>query len=239
MATAETMPDALIRDSEYLGVGQRWEDDLYRSLRRSRSLAWLVAIVAGVLALVALLCLALLVPLKQFEPYVVTVDKTTGYLEITRPLKQSGLDQSEAITVANVIRFIRARETYDSRLIRENFDLAALYSAQSARDDLVAVWTQGNASRPDKLFGKDTSVSVFAKSATFLNAKTVQVRFDTTQKTLERETAHHWIATIKFRYVNEPQKNEWRFDNPTGFQVVDYRRDQEAFSTVNDTGKLN
>ena len=78
MASAETMLGLPIRDSEYLGIGQRWEDDLYRSLRRSRSLACLVAIVAGGIAIVALVCLALLVPLKQFEPYVVTVDKTTS-----------------------------------------------------------------------------------------------------------------------------------------------------------------
>ena len=44
MAMAESTPAALIRDSEYLGIGQRWEDDLYRSLRRSRSLAWLVVL---------------------------------------------------------------------------------------------------------------------------------------------------------------------------------------------------
>jgi len=30
------------------------------------------------------------------------------------------------------------------------------------------------------------------------------------------------------RYTNEPMKNEWRFDNPLGFQVIEYRKDQES-----------
>lgn len=25
-----------------------------------------------------------------------------------------------------------------------------------------------------------------------------------------------------------PERNEWRFENPLGFQVYDYRRDQET-----------
>jgi type IV secretion system protein VirB8 len=33
---------------------------------------------------------------------------------------------------------------------------------------------------------------------------------------------------VRFRYTDTPIKNEWRFDNPLGFQVYDYRRDQET-----------
>jgi type IV secretion system protein VirB8 len=37
---------------------------------------------------------------------------------------------------------------------------------------------------------------------------------------------------VKFRYTSTPVKNEWRFDNPLGFQVTDYRRDQESAPTA-------
>ncbi|MBZ4138352.1 hypothetical protein JYG56_23150, partial [Escherichia fergusonii] len=33
-----------------------------------------------------------------------------------------------------------------------------------------------------------------------------------------------------FQYSKAPMPNEWRFENPLGFQVVDYRRDQESLS---------
>ena len=229
-------PDGSILDSRYLGDGRRWEDDVVRSMRQSRTVAWSVAGVASAVAVVCVGCVALMLPLKQFEPYVIQVDKTTGFTEIARPLKEGPLQQSEAVTVANVVRYIRARETYDFRMIKDNFDLAALLSAGGARDDLVRLWQPGNVKRPDKALGKDTSVAVFVKSASFLNQHTIQVRFDTIEKTAEREVSRPWIGTVKFRYTSEPQKNLWRFDNPLGFQVVDYRRDQEAFSTSNDAG---
>jgi type IV secretion system protein VirB8 len=31
-------------------------------------------------------------------------------------------------------------------------------------------------------------------------------------------------------------RNEWRFDNPLGFQVIEYRRDQETVPAGRPTG---
>ncbi|TIV64315.1 MAG: type VI secretion protein, partial [Mesorhizobium sp.] len=57
-------------DQRYYKAGATWEDDTHRSLRRSRTLAWLVSGVASVVAGLSLLTLVLILPLKQFEPYV-------------------------------------------------------------------------------------------------------------------------------------------------------------------------
>ena len=130
--------------------GKSWEDDTHRSLRRSRTFAWLLTGVFGVIALLSLVALVLLFPLKQYEPYMVAVDKTTGYLEIARALKPGDLSQDEAVTAANIVRYIRARETYDPRMIKSNFDLAQLYSTGAAADDLVREFTPSNPNSKDK-----------------------------------------------------------------------------------------
>ena len=71
-------------DPWYYADGVRWEEDTYRALRRSRSIAWMITGVFGATTVLSLSCLALLLPLKQFEPYVVTVDRSTGYREVAR-----------------------------------------------------------------------------------------------------------------------------------------------------------
>jgi type IV secretion system protein VirB8 len=38
----------------------------------------------------------------------------------------------------------------------------------------------------------------------------------------------NWVSLVRFRYSGAPIRNEWRFDNPLGFQVLEYRRDQES-----------
>ncbi|WP_245465279.1 VirB8/TrbF family protein, partial [Mesorhizobium sp. M7A.F.Ca.US.001.04.2.1] len=113
-------------------------------------MAWIVSGVSGLVAVLSLLALVLILPLRQFEPYVVEVDKSTGYLEIMRALKPGDLSQNEAVTAANLVRYIRARETYDSRELKQNYDLAQLYSTDAASKDLTWLYTPANPQSLDK-----------------------------------------------------------------------------------------
>lgn len=230
---AVTEPGEVV-DRTYYKAGATWEDDTHRSLRRSRTFAWFVSGVSATAAVLSLLTLVLILPLKQFEPYVVEVDKTTGYLEIARALKPGDLSQNEAVTAANLVRYIRARETYDVREIKQNYDLAQLYSTAAASKDLTWLYTPSNPQSLDKIYGRNVSISVKVKSVSLLNRNTASVRFSTTTRRDNTSTADNWVAVVKFRYTSTPMKNEWRFDNPLGFQVTDYRRDQESAPTAGD-----
>ena len=174
-----------------------------------------------------------LLPLKSFDVVVLEVDKTTGYVEASRPLQERGdLTQNEAVTRANIVRFIRARETYDPKGLRDNFDLASLYSTGKAAADLANTYSSANTNNPVKIYGANTTVSVFVKSVIFLNDKTAAVRFSTTRSgTSVSPLTEHWVANVRFKYTSEPMRNDWRFDNPLGFQVTEYRRDQETVTT--------
>lgn len=236
MANAETteqQPKAPHLDlSAYWKAGASWEAELYRKERRSRRIAWTVATIASVSTLLSLSALNLLVPLKQFEAVVVVADKTTGFVEVARSLDESKLSENDAIKTANIVRYIRARETYDPRGLKDNFDLAQLYSTGQASADLRHEFEPSNSQSRDKVLGRDTRIAVTIKSVSFLNASTATVRFSTETRrdnTLRRE---HWVSVVRFRYTTAPLKNEYRFDNPLGFQVVEYRRDQESLPEV-------
>lgn len=227
--TPETPPIDL---TAYWKAGASWEAELYRKERRSRKIAWAVATVAGISTLLSLSALNLLVPLKQFEAVVVIADKTTGFVEVARSLNESKLSENDAIKTANIVRYIRARETYDPRALKDNYDLAQLYSTGQAATDLRHEFEPSNPQSKDKLLGRDTRIAVTIKSVSFLNASTATVRFSTETRrdnTLRRE---HWVSVVRFRYTTAPLKNEYRFDNPLGFQATEYRRDQESLPEV-------
>ena len=81
----------------------------------------------------------MLIPLKSTEVVTLLVDKATGYVEVARPLESGGpISEREAVTQANIVRFIRARETYDPPALRDNFELASLLSAGSASKELAS-----------------------------------------------------------------------------------------------------
>jgi len=224
-------------DPRYYAEGATWEHDIARRNRNSRALAWIVATVMTVVAVTALAVLALLVPLKTYEPYMVVVDKTTGFVEVKRPTAEGPLTQDEAVTMFNVVRYIKARETYDPKALKDNFDLAQLLAAGDAARELTEIYSPANPNNPVKIYGTNTEVSVTIKSVTFPNNRTALVRFSTEEKSATNIVTRHWVSLVRFRYTSVPMRNEWRFDNPLGFQVLEYRRDQESAPTPRSAGQ--
>lgn len=213
----------------YFQDGERWEEEILKDARRSRAMAWFVSMIFGGIALMSLGALIMLMPLKSFEPYIVEVDKNTGYLEVKSGLTRSGtLTDRQAVTQANVVRYIRAREGYDPFAISENFGIAALLSIDGAARALQDLYSATNPNNPAELYGTTTKVAVEVKSVTFPNASTCLVRFSTTQSSDTDTVTRHFISVVRYRYTETPQTNAWRFENPLGFQVYDYRRDQES-----------
>lgn len=215
----------------YFQDGDRWENEIVRKAKRSKAVAWFVTIIFGMVALFALLALVMLVPLKSFEPVIVVVDKATGYIETKSGLtKAQNLTDSRAITQANVVRYIRTREGYDPYAIDTNFGTAALLSTGDAARELQELYSTANPKNPAKVYGKNKRVLVDVKSVTFPNDSTSLVRFSTTEKSDTDAITRHYIAVVRYHYTDEPAINEWRFENPLGFQVYNYRRDQETVS---------
>ncbi|ETR79433.1 VirB8/TrbF family protein [Rhodopseudomonas palustris] len=235
MTETAAEPDRV--DPRYYADGATWEQDIARRNRNSRALAWIVATVMTVVAVTALAVLALLVPLKTYEPYMVVVDKTTGFVEVKRPTAEGPLTQDEAVTMFNVVRYIKARETYDPKALKDNFDLAQLLAAGDAARELTEIYSPANPNNPVKIYGTNTEVSVTIKSVTFPNNRTALVRFSTDEKSATNIVTRHWVSLVRFRYTSVPMRNEWRFDNPLGFQVLEYRRDQESAPTPRSAGQ--
>jgi type IV secretion system protein VirB8 len=215
-------------DPRYYADGATWERDIARRNRNSRALAWIVAAVMAIVAVGALGTLALLVPLKTYEPYMVVVDKTTGFVEVKRPMAEGPLSQDEAVTTFNVVRYIKARETYDPKALKDNFDLAQLLATGEAARELTEIYSPANPNNPVKIFGTNAVISVNIKSVTFPNNRTALARFSTEEKSSTNIVTRNWVSLVRFRYTSAPMRNEWRFDNPLGFQVLEYRRDQET-----------
>jgi len=66
------------------------------------------------------------------------------------------------------------------------------------------------------------------------------VRFDTIRRD-DGGAAHSalpWVAVIEYRFSGEPMSAADRFVNPLGFQVLRYRRDPEALSSLDQAEPL-
>lgn len=213
----------------YYQDGDRWEYEIYKKARRSRAFAWVVAFACMGMTILSLAALVLLVPLKSFEPYIVEVDRTTGFLEVKSGLSQPvTLTDREAVTMANIVRFVVARETYDPYRVSENVAIATLLSTGAPANEVQRLYSRANPNNPTKTYGTRTTIEVKIKSVTFPNQSTALIRFWTEEKSDTDVITRHYISVARFRYTSEPARMQWRFENPLGFQVTQYRRDQET-----------
>ena len=137
--------------------------------------------------------------------------------------------------MSNIVRYIRARETYDPKSLKDDFNLAQIHSTGTASSDLVNLYTANNKDNPVGKYGTRGSVSVNIKAISFPNNRTALVRFSTLEQTSTRNTERAWQALVRFRYTSSPITNELRFENPLGFQVTEYRRDQETVRATTNT----
>ena len=216
----------------YFQDGDRWEHEIVRKAKRSKAFAWFITLIFASITILALGVLVMLVPLKSFEPYIVEVDRNTGYIEVKTGLTRTDqITDQQAVTQANVVRYIRSREGYDPFAIEENFGIAALLSTGKAASELQNQWRAANPDNPARRLGKNKPIAVDVKSVTFPNATTALVRFSTLEKSETDAIPRHYISVVRYRYTDTPEKNEWRFENPLGFQVYDYRRDQETVTS--------
>ena len=226
----------LLEESHYLAEAQSWSADVVAGLRRSRQRAWMVAGGTCAIAFVATTAVALLVPLKTAVPYVIELERSTGYVQAARVAAPGTLSENEAVRQSSLYHYVLARETIDAADIAANYQKTLAWSGGAARASYLALWDKAN---PDSLVGRyrlGTVVSVAIKGISPLSANTALVRFATTETApgSRRTTTRHWQAIIGYRFAERPLIEAQRFINPLGFIVTSYRRDPDAGPELSD-----
>jgi Type IV secretory pathway, component VirB8 len=218
--------------NKYFQDGETWEQEIIANALQSRNRAWLLSFFCMGIAVLSLITLLILLPLKTFEPYVVTVDRNTGYLEVTKGLYQGNLTQDEAITQANLVKYVSLRESYNPSILRENYEQASLMSSGPALEEYQKLWNGKNPNNPSIVLGRKAAIDIKIQSVSFLNDKTASIRFQRELKENGQIRLSHWTAIIDYQYAQKPMQMADRFLNPLGFQVTSYRVNPEILENV-------
>ena len=206
-----------------------WETDRLVAAHRSTRRAWLAAGAGWVMALVAIIAIAGLTPLKRTEPFVVRVDQATGIVDVVSALKDAPDTYDAAVTRYFAARYIYAREGYSRRLASNYYRRIGLMSNGPVAQAYFKAFSPQNPDSPLNVYGTRTQVQAEVVSTSFISKKLLSVRFTKTIKYSNRPAVvSHWIATMAFRYVKAPMRESDRLVNPLGFQVTEYRVAREV-----------
>jgi type IV secretion system protein VirB8 len=214
----------------YYAQAATWADDRQDALRRSTRIAWIIAGVAVAVALLEALALVALAPLKTVVPYTLLVDRTTGYAQMLKGTATESIPADEALTHSLLAQYVIARENFDIASIPHDYRKVALWSGETARRDYLSLMPATNPSSPFRLYPRTTQVTTTVRSVSPMGQGSALVRFATERRDQGQlaGTQQYWVAVIRYRYVGIPMSVEDRLVNPLGFQVIGYRRDQEA-----------
>lgn len=220
------------RLEEYYREAETWSQNRERSINHSVKIAWIVAGVAALVAVLEAVALVLLIPLKREVPYTLLVDRQTGFVQALQPLETQTVSADAALTRSFLVQYVIARESFDIDSLQEDYRKVGLWSAGEARERYMASMSASNPLSPLSSLPRRATVRVEVRSVSSLSSNTALVRFSTvrTDPGGRAQTAQHWAAVISYQFSSAEMTAEDRLTNPLGFQVVRYRKDPETLA---------
>ncbi len=230
MNTPETPADNEPGREAYYAEARSWAEDRDAARARTLRMAWIVAGIAGGIAVLEGLALIALAPLKTVVPYTLLVDRNTGFVEALEGTGTPQIKPQAALTASLLAQYVAARETFDINSLPEQYRKVALWSADDARAGYLAMMPAGNPDSPLARYPRSTVLSTRVESVSPMGPGIALVRF-VTERVDQGQGAPqrlYWVASITYRFSGEPMAIEDRLVNPLGFQVLHYRRDAET-----------
>lgn len=218
---------------EYFANARSWAETQNGAASRERKIAWIIAGVATALSVILAIALLILLPLKSVEPYVVTVDRQNGAVQVASGIEPGKLLQNEVVIQAELARYVRARESFDATDLPRMYRQVQLMSSRDVATAYVRFMSAKNAASPLNALNRGDTLLVTIKSVSLIAPGSAIVRFDVAQIAPGggAPATGSYVSAISFGFNGRPLKAEDRFDNPLGFQVTRYRRDVEGFAS--------
>jgi type IV secretion system protein VirB8 len=213
-----------------LPVAASWATSVTEDLERSNRRAWLVAIIAAVIALLEAVALVFLVPLKTVEPYTLLVDRQTGNVEALAPLDAQVVNADAALTRSFLVQYVIARESFALPTLQDDYRKVSLLSDRGVRETYQRAMNASTPGSPLAVLPRGTSIRTQVKSVSNLGEGRALVRFRTTRidQGAAPQPAEHWATIVGYNFSRAEMSAEDRYINPLGFQVTSYRRDAET-----------
>lgn len=217
-------------DNTYFAAAKSWADSQVDQSARKARMAWVVAASATMIALLLAIAILLLVPLKTVQPYVLTVDRQSGAVQMATGLAAGKLTQNQAIIQAHLANYVRARESFDASDLAVQYRRVQLLSSSEVARAYVRSMAADNPASPLRTLRTGEMLTVTIKSVSVVGDGLALVRFDVDRKGVGGIPAGRgsFVSALSFGFSERPLRMEDRFDNPLGFQVTRYRRDSEG-----------
>lgn len=207
-----------------------FESSMKYMVEQSNKRAYLFAMFCGVMAVLSIVAVMLLTPLKTTEPYLVRVNDITGAVDIVTILDTEHITNNEALDKHFVSAYVRAREGYYYDMLNRDYELVNVLSSDSVASDYKDIYKGDNAR--DKVFSNKIQIGVDVLSIVLTESngvKTATIRTNLKIKNITTKSLvnQYRVITLSYEYQNLKLDENLRHLNPLGFKVLTYRTDED------------
>lgn len=225
----------------YLEEAASWDADKVAQAARAAAVAWRVAAAGWLCAIACTVALALLMPLKRVEPYLIRVNDTTGVVDVV-PMYTGHASLGEAVTRYFLTHYIAVCERFDYAMAESDYEECGAFNSPRLNQALYAKWSQANPKSPLNVHKDGSSETVRIESVSFFKrargaSDLAQVRFARMEHEGDGAPGRvtHWIASIEYRFGAPPEDPRTRAWNPLGFEVLDLGIEPEVLGSRGST----
>jgi type IV secretion system protein VirB8 len=218
----------------YFREAESWDADRVTQSRRAARVAWWTAGAGWLCAIASALALALLMPLKRVDPFVVRVDNTTGVVDVV-PGYDGRATPEEAVTRYFLTHYLTVCERFNFATAESDYEECGAFHSPQRNQAWYSLWATTNPSSPLNIHKDGSSVRVQVNSVSFFTrssgvADLAQVRYlkVARQGVGAEESFTHWVATVQYAYTDPAKDPKTRRWNPLGFKIADFKSEPEV-----------
>ena len=205
-------------------VALSYEASIRYIAEQANKRAYLVSGMALLVAIISVVAVCLLTPLKSVEPYVIRVDNTTGMVDIITSIKEADFSSNEALDKHFATTYVKAREGYYYDVLQSDYELVQILSYPNIASEYLKIY-EGDKSR-DQILQDDFEVQIDIVSVSLGDSRFNEITKKKDSKNIIANKAK--IATLAYDYQPQSLTTEKeRIKNPLGFKVSTYRIDDE------------
>jgi len=218
---------------QYFREAQSWDADRLLISRRHARIGWWVAGAGWLCAVAGAISLAILMPLKRVDPFVVRVDNSTGIVDVV-PTYVGKTTPEEAVTRYFLSHYLSICERFNFSTAESDYEECGAFHSAQRNQDWYAKWATTNPNSPLNMHKDGSSVRAQVQAISFFTRASglndlAQVRYFTAERqgAGAEEKISHWVATVQYAYTKpagDPRIRRW---NPLGFKVVDFKSEPE------------
>ncbi|MBV9695595.1 MAG: type IV secretion system protein [Gammaproteobacteria bacterium] len=219
----------------YFAEAATWDRERLVLAQRAQRRAWQVALGGWLCAVGSSAALALLMPLKRVEPFLVRVDRSSGIVDVV-PALQGSVPLETGVTRYFLSHYVQTCERFNFASAESDYEECGSFHAAQRNQAWYALWNPHNPASPLNLHKDGSSVHVEVQAVSFFRRASgltdlAQVRYRKAVRAagaVADAQVTHWVATIQYAYGTPPTEPRVRRWNPLGFKVLEFVSEPEA-----------